>query len=241
MLRSKGKRMQVGRRLATVIEPDPLARYYQEVLRDTPVAFWPMQDTSGNPVDVSGNSRDMTSVTGTPDYQFEAGPFGRDYAIRLVGGEALNRSSVVSTATNDLTMEMWIKFYTFSAADQVVFHNGNAATNGWGIRAEGNTYKVLVGAIAELTAESASEDIWFHIVANRDSGDSSRWKYYANGAVANSNAGTTAPNTPSGTVLIGAASLQISIAYVAVYDSALSAARIAAHYNAAGIKATPYR
>lgn len=219
------------------------ARYQREVMRDTPRAFWPLQDSSGNPVDASGNGLNMTSVTGTPDYRQE-GPFGDDFSIFTGNSEAINRSTEVSTVQNNFTMELWLKVTQVNATDQMVMHNGgttSGGTAGWGIRMDtGDRYCGLAGGISELLVRGIGLFTWTHLVVQRDGSDSNRWKYYQNGNLTVGNAGTTNPNVPSGVLILGgSASYAAYYAYVAVYETALSAARILAHFNAAGIRGNP--
>lgn len=228
-----------GRTIADAMPGPPArARYHAEVMRDAPVAYWPMQDASGNPVDVSGNGRDMTSVTGTPTYR-QTGPMN-DYSIRIEGGEALNRSAHVSTVTSGFTMEMFVKMPQ-SPTDGQLFTNGNEASNGWGIRTEGpGTVRGLASGIAETSTSvyglEGIPNAFHHIVVGRAATD---WFIYINGIADNLGAGTTTPNTPSGTIIMGDTGLDVYVAHVAVYETALSSTRILAHWNAAAIKATP--
>lgn len=207
--------------------------YIAEVLTDTPKAFWEAQDASGNPVDSSGNALNMTSVTGTPLYH-AAGPMS-DYGIEFDGGEYVSRA-LVSTVTNDFTIECWL-MYRAGSSDRVIW-NGSLGANGWALYLN-NAQKIigLAGGVAFLTAGTTAltADTWYHVALVRDSANSNKWTYYLNGAVDLANAGTTAPNAPSGGDTgfgsrDGAA--QHRIAYAAIYETALSAARISAHYNA---------
>lgn len=209
-----------------------LADYVSAVLADTPKAYWECQDASGNPQDSSGNGLHMTSVTGTPDYTFATGPCGDDTCIRVIGGENLQRSSQVSTVTDNFTMELW--YWIEAGAGDEILCNGNRATNGWGIRStSGTKFAGLVCGIIVLSNCAASlTAAWRHIVVVRESGT---WKYYVDGSSDTSNAGTNAPNTPSGTVLVngGTDSTQARYAHIAIYETALSSVQVAAHYAAA--------
>lgn len=236
MLRTQDKRLHLGQTMAQIFS-GPLYTgpnaYIENVMLDTPRAFYKMQDTSGNPVDSSGNSLNLTSVAGTPEYQ-QTGPMG-DYGIRCVGGETLDRSGHISTVTNNLTMEGWFNVELTTGDDQILFYNGNSGSNGWGIVVDNNgKFQYLCGGVALGTASSAAiEGVGYrHIVVVRDAGT---WKYYVNGVSDTANAGTTAPGTPSGVTKMGGGSVQTVYAYVAVYETALSAATILTHYNASGV------
>ena len=199
------------------------------VVADAPKAFYTMQDGSGPPADMSGNGLAMTSVTGSPDY-VQPGPFTGVSGIRTIGGETLVRSTHVSTVTNNLTMELLIQMQALGASDQTVLYNGNSGANGWGIIIDTNyTWQYLCGGVA-LGANSAvalTQNKWQYLVVTRDAGT---WKYYLDGALVNGSAGTTAPATPSGTVLMGGVSIQFASAMVAIHETALSATQVAARY-----------
>ena len=94
------------------------------------VALYNFQEASGLPQDLSGNGNHFTSISGGADYG-HPGPFGQR-CIRIVGGESIVRSSVVSTVQNDFTMELIVDIEAVTQNDQILVHNGAEATNGWG-------------------------------------------------------------------------------------------------------------
>lgn len=213
------------------------AEYIAAVLQDTPIAFWKMQDASGNPVDSSGNGFDMTSVTGTPDYQ-QAGPMS-DFGIHFGAGEFTTRSTHVSTATDNFTMEVWVYPISIGADGRTLFNNGTSnATQSFGIAVNTTALFVYVAGtvVGNTSAVSLPLSTWSHVAVKR----SSNWTYYYNGAIDTANATLTAPVSVTGTVQIAAGNnFDLRVAYVAVYETALSDARILAHYQAGVGVTTP--
>lgn len=149
------------------------------VLADSPRAFWQLQDASGNPVDSSGNSLDMTSVTGAPNYR-QTGPLG-DFAIRLQSTVKLNRTTQVSTVVDNFTMECWVKLVT-STDGRTLFGNGFSATTGWGIQIDSDSKfrsEINDGAGSGVKSVNAlSTTAWSHVVVLRRA---TNWEYYFNG------------------------------------------------------------
>lgn len=209
----------------------------RHLLRDLAVAagavvIWEFQEASGQVIDVSGNSRDSTSVSAGVDYG-QAGPMD-DRGMTLNGGESIQRNDEVSTVQNDFTIECIVNVTIAAANDQILVHNGGEGTNGWGIRIESaGQFRGLAGAIAELALGSVIEAAGYTMLhVRRDSADSNRWKYSVNGVETNANAGTTNPNAPNGTLQIGDDNLQHTWGHLAIYETCLSNDRIAQHYAA---------
>lgn len=209
-----------------------LAQYVAAVLASSPRAYWQMQEASGNPQDSSGNALHMTSISAGADYR-EPGPIGA-FAIRFTGGEGVSRATI-STVVNNFTLEQWVQVQVVTGNDMGLCANGNLGANGWGVLIDTTRkFQYLAGGVA-LGANSAlalTLSAWHHVAVVRRAGT---WEYYVDGTVDTANAGTTAPNAPSGgtTAANGGSSLQAAYAHYAVYETALSAAAIAAHFAAA--------
>jgi microcystin-dependent protein len=211
---------------------DQLSAYETEVLADSPYLYWESQDASGHLADASGNSRDTTTES-VLTYQV-GGPFFASLAIEKGNGGAAYRTSA-SAATNNFTAEFWLYLVSGGGGNRTIFanHNGGA---GWDIyMPASNKFAVVVQSVGFMSqcAATLATATWYHVVVTRDSGT---WKYYVNGAVDTSNAGTGAPSSASGGTIgidSAASALDIRFAHVAYYESALSSARVAAHYAAA--------
>lgn len=236
MLRTADKRLFVSRYLSDVLpafDLTPLAAYISEVLTDSPRAFWPLQESSGLPQDISGNGLHMTTSNGGGKTYGVVGPFSGAVGITMPGAQNFQRTHV-STVQNNFTLETWLKYGSHGGDDRL-FYNGTGGSSGWGIDFRASTGKIrgLYGGVAFLSDSVASitGGAWMHIVMVRDSGT---LKYYVNGSVDTANAGTSTPNAPSGVTQIGSdAQVQATWSLVALYETALSAARISAHYEAA--------
>jgi len=208
--------------------------YASAVLADTPVAYWQYQECSGMPIDSSGNSRDMTSVTsgvGLAYRQTGALSDVRDKSIFQIGGSAFERSSPVSTVTNGFTLEMWVKVELVTNNDQILIYNGNSGADGWGVLIDTDfKYQYLAGGVAFGTAATTALTVntWHHIALKR----STTWTYYLDGSP-NGTGGTTTPNTPTTKTRAGDGSVQRYQSHIAIYEAALTDAQIAAHYAAA--------
>lgn len=210
--------------------------YAQAVLADSPRGFYKLDEFSGLPQDSSGNGNHMTSNPGPggTDQEYRlAGPWAGSYGIRQRGGRYFSRN-VISTQTDNFSIEVW---WAFEAAggDDVVVCNGSRSADGWGIdynSATGNI-RAIYGNVAFEGNSSAFADVseWNQIVLTRDSGTT---KYYFNGALDTANAGTDTPLTPVTRWQIGSnVQVQGIWSNVSLYNTALSLARVSAHYNAA--------
>lgn len=211
-----------------------LAEYEAAVAASSPRAWWKLDDVSGNPVDSSGNSLNMTSSSITT-YQ-EPGPFTGWDAIECVNSSGGSRAAV-STQVDNVTFECFLRVDAVGAANQFVFAN-QATNNGWAVLL--STDLKIQALVQGVAFQSKSPNAlvageWYHIVVTRRS---TVWKYFVNGLPDTTSAGTSTPNaSPTVTSLFGSASFSGAMAQAAYYDTALSDATILAHYEAA---AGPY-
>ena len=209
--------------------------YAQEVLSDTPVAYWPYQECHRYPQDRSGNGFHVTSVTGadTGKQYRQPGALSdlNDRSILQIGG-SIFFSPLVSTAVNNVTIEMLLNIDTITLQPQAIFYNGNGGANGYGILITGAMkMQVLKGGIALGTPSttSLSLDTWYHVAVTFAN---PTWTYYLDGAADGTYVSAGAPNTPTGSTQTGDNSIQRYHEHIALYETALSAATIAAHYAA---------
>lgn len=153
----------------------------------------------------------------------------------------------MTTQTANITVEAWIS-WEGTAGTPLIVYNGNSGTNGFGLMisdgrcAPGELLIVLNGGVACNAAGSAGvvpRGVWQHVAATRSAGGV--WTIYVNGEQRATGL-TTAPKPAiSGGTSVGAAfedndynHFRGRIDEVAVYDRALSAERIRAHYEATG-------
>lgn len=206
--------------------------YSATVLADGPKAYWECQEASGLPQDSSGNGLHMTSqdLTGGGFGYREPGPF--DYGILANGGSRFLRAAV-STAVNNLTLEMWVKINLVTNPTQGIF-SWNSGANGFILAVTTNFhFFIVVQGVATLSQSAVALPSgggragWSHVVVVRDAGT---WKYYLNGQVDTANAGTSTPIAPTGsTIFPGGASVQSVVAHLAMYESVLTPTQIKDH------------
>jgi hypothetical protein len=207
--------------------------YATAVLADSPDLYWKLGDASGNPVDSSGNGRDATS-TSSITYQ-QTGPMTGSFAVSLASGGQVLRSSVPNSATNNVSIETWFKLTSHASDQRKIVYSGNSASNGYGLlsRNGGSKFIEYLCGGAALGGNSngvISTSVFKHLVLVRRSG---AWEYWIDGAKDSATPGSTAPVTPSGNFGIGETDLVGLWSNVAIYSTALSQARIEAHFAAA--------
>lgn len=203
---------------------------------DSPKAFYKCQEASGTIVDsVSGGSQSLSNLFGTIAYQ-QPGPMG-DYSIRFnTTGNAFSNAAA-SLVTDNFTFGFWGKTGGGSISNsRRCLMNGNSGNRGWEIEVNldgtfhyGNNAGASAGA-SSTGVLSASVFKLIHVVRR-----SGTWEYYLNGVLDTSNAGTDTPTASltGDSVQLGAATdLDIYIAHAFIFESALSATRIAAHFAA---------
>ncbi|MFO1477799.1 MAG: LamG-like jellyroll fold domain-containing protein [Verrucomicrobiota bacterium] len=137
----------------------------------------------------------------------------------------------------------------FCAVSSLDFtQNGGSSRNGWIIyQATGAAWQFrmggLSGYIATLTGGTAQTNTWQHLAAVYDG---SNCRFYVNGQLVGGPTAVPAytPNSTQplriGATTIPNRSFDGRIAHVALFNSALTAARISAHYNAATTNAAGY-
>jgi len=199
------------------------------------VGWWKFDDGSGT------TARDSTGQNDAPIY-------GATWANGIIGGalsldgvnDYVSTSSVVMTDTQDITMAGWV-YWNATSGNSVIFYNGDTGTSGYGVLVNngaceaGNKIVVLIGGIncdAVSSSTTLPTNTWTHVALTREG---TAWKLYVNGDYKHT--GTTNPNTPAGSTLIGAGTtpelnnFNGLIDDVRIYDRALSAAEIQALYQ----------
>lgn len=195
----------------------------------SPVAYWPMGDQSGLPIDVSGNGNDMTAVNGTPTYGVQ-GPFNNP-SIDYPSG-AYHERAVVSTKTNDFMYVFWIRRdgAPTSAAD--IFTGGTTSGgltvewNGTGGNTRGNIPGVgtlgNIGVVPDVT--------WTMMGAGKASGTSGAVSGIFNGALVSLGTANTGTPTGNNRITCTVANGQ-RISHFAYFDRVLTALEIATMYQ----------
>ena len=225
-------------------------RYPAEVLADNPLLYWRLDETSGtNVVDYSGNGRTGTYTPGTLGTitlgQTSALPHDADTSI-TVALSATNGwiGSAASTAfdTTSVSGEIWVNPTSGQVNKHgVIFHGPSPGTGRWYFRINPTTGEVeIVAASTLLTGQFLNFNTWTHVVVTFDNSDS-KWRLYRNGSLIYTSGASglaAVTNKPiyigknNGTS-VGGETFVGGLDEVAIYGTALSATRIAVHYNAA--------
>lgn len=216
--------------------------YSDEVLADTPVAYWRLGSGSTDVDDSSGNARSLTK-TGSPSEVASLLLSTSDTARSFPGNnsayyEAADEAAYDFLNTSAFSIEGWVNA---SSADTSFrrFFGHEDASNGWhlGVHStegvffnrraggSGNTLNYNPGTIVGVT---------FHCVGTYDG---TNLRFYVNGVLRE---GPTADSVNMGAVSntvrtgVYTGSSQVAGTYdeLAIYSTALSQARIQAHYDA---------
>lgn len=209
--------------------------YAQEVLADSPIAFWRLGESSGTTATDSVGSYPMTYV-GSPTLGV-TGAVPGNTAITTAAGKYAIRNSAVLTGAMPFTLEAWIK--TTSPGKNILVV-GKTTNKSSGIATDINGKAVCFGNgnaqtyYSAVSSASVNDGNWHHIVGViRDTG----YEIYVDGSLSGSYAVSRGASTDYNQAVIAGwlAGVDNHIGFIdecAVYPTALSAARIAAHYAA---------
>jgi RHS repeat-associated protein len=220
--------------------------YEDTVLADSPVAFWPLGETSFN------SATDLTQTANGQYFgsytQGDVGPVINvpNKAVNLSGSNAyvrLNHTALLEPSA--VTVELWIKPSSVPANDTTIIvapQPGNSEWTTYGYLMQfdgtnnGNGGKISWAGITSTIALSTGA--WSYVVATTD-GTATR--IYINGKQSSAVAGS-APNyggTPNFDAQITRYTAPADVADVAIYSTSLSASQVAVHYAAAGYAPGP--
>lgn len=216
--------------------------YSSEVLADSPLAYWKLDDAAAGAVDAAGGASwaFQTGVTGGLSPLLSDGGF----SVHGDGTNPICTIGSVPTAVNaaNVTLEAWISIPSGNIQGSVV--KVGSSSNGWGFGV-GNTQWDNAGRKLILLSETVA---WhpttysfpagagtYHIMVVR--GASGAVTAYVNGSSVWS--GTlSSPVTASSVMGVGGypgrafgLSSTVNVDNVAIFASALSSGRVTAHYN----------
>lgn len=210
----------------------------RQILADSPAVYFPLDDAASPLKDRSGNGRDLSSYSGSGTYQ-QAGPSGLTALDVHAGRWALAAAGTWQVDQSHYTLEGWFMWNGTTATDRGMWGAfGGAASTGvlfW--FNTGNVPSVWHGA-TQLGAAGATmvSGAWEHLALVWDGTTAT---YYRNlGVVASATLGAPGTsNTPAqlsgyGTLTSSTREFPGSAAHVIGYDTALSLARLTAHYRA---------
>lgn len=219
--------------------------YRAAVLADNPLHFWDLQQTAGTTATDFGTTARNGTFTGSWSLN-QPGPQAVSQSDKAVTGNGSNTYVTIAHAsdldiTGDLTLSMWVKPASFNnvrfLVTKVVGDGGSTSAYEW--RLQQNTGKQWYshGPTTSLDSTTAlTVGLWSHIAVTRTGASIA---FYLNGQP--DGGGTTnasfPPTANSSAVDIGTRADRFSYAnwtgaYVALWNRALSAAELQAHYVA---------
>lgn len=224
------------------------ASYADEVLADTPLAYWRLGDSSGTTcADSSGYARDMT-YSGSPTLGV-AGALVDDVDTAVTFDGTNDMASIADAAWMDassITCEAWIKTSVTTGNHAILFRD-DQGINGGGRRSfqflQATDKLRFVGLTMGVSADSTvviADGAWHHVAATVDG---SNIRLYVDGELDTTTAMGAGIASSSEPMYIGFSGgyfginnwyFDGQIDEVAYYGTALSGERIAAHH-AAGI------
>jgi uncharacterized protein YceK len=233
---------------ATAPAPTSAPKSYSAlVLADAPAAYWRMDETTGTTVtDSSKNGNnghyDGIVMLGQP------GPLAADGSTAVgldgaTGGMSVTNST--SLQMNWITIELWINKRTNSDFGFYLAKNvmgGGGANSGWfqllNDHTSGRLQFRVTGDVDPVLVSTATLDLntWYYVVATYDGVVA---KLYINGKLDSTLPAVVSPAQNGDPLYVGHRAdgffTNALLAEVAIYPRALSAERIAAHWQAASV------
>lgn len=225
--------------------------YQSVILADSPVAYWPLNETSGTTAyDLSGNGNNGTYNGGIvlADYPAPLGAGGS--APKFDGSTAyVTGSQLLTAATANVSLEAWVNFEGISSPNGGCFLKNGQYNNGYAIGNGGTSFDTagnnLIG-LYEITSWNPTTSAiptsnWHHCVIVI--GANSTSTFYIDGVQVATNSNSDI-NTPGAQWVIGADDnngsgvnttgrfFAGSLSNVAIYPTALDATQIQTHYTA---------
>jgi lysophospholipase L1-like esterase len=214
--------------------------YATTILNETGlVAYWRLGESAGTTAVDAFGSHDGTidgatlGVTGALNGDANT-------AMSFDGSnDRIKTAAVVLTATDNYTLEAWVKPASLSQSGFIVMNGGSDTGYGFGISNNGaasDTLTGLFGGVAWATSGYSFPNTtgWYHVVMVRDSGTT---KFYVNGTQTPTTHGFT-PSTPTTHTSIGnrhpgfeADHFNGLIDEVAIYNVVLTPTQIQDHYD----------
>ena len=211
--------------------------YAQAVLADSPTAYYRLDEASGSTVhDSSGNSNDGTYVSANlgqggalasePDSAVTSGQRGTVLHATVPGLPANN---------NPVSLETWVNYVCCNAAMTVLQYGDVAGGAGFAVSLGDNADSLIVTAGASSTTVptiSGMRSGWHLLDVTYDG---TRVLVYQDGQVIGGGPFGPLTTSPLGQgFIVGANATGMGVDEVAVYNSALTTARVNAHWSNGG-------
>lgn len=208
--------------------------FAQEVLADVPVVYYQMEDASGDLADSSGNGRTAAVFVSTPTYQVAGMLNGKTGKSITANGAHGIVTGYTGPIVSPFTAEAIVRFDSISGVQRFV-SNGEPG-QGWGCGINATHWLFTTYGVQDfLFAAGPTNGVEYHVVFVFDT--SQDCSLYVNGVFSEKVTGAAEPNSTSDTMTIWRRAdfsefFLGGLDELAVYASALSAGRIAAHYAA---------
>ena len=229
----------------------PTDAYAASVTANSPELYWRLGEANGSTaVDSSTSGHDGTYVTGVTLGAAGSPASGSGTAVTLNGSSGLVVDKESWTNPRTYSAELWFKTTTTRGGKLIGFGNAQTGLSGTYDRQvvmlnNGRLQFGVNGAVRSLAESTASYNNgqWHHLVATQGANGMVLW---VDGAVAASNPSTDSSNYTGwwrigGDRTFGGTTsnyIAATIDEAAVYPTALTAAQVRSHYEAAGFTAT---
>jgi hypothetical protein len=168
------------------------------------VAYWKLDEASGNASDATGNGNTLTNNGGA---SYSTGKINNGLGTLNGSSQNLQMGSPVSSAVANVSMGGWV-YLSSSSMKGAFAHNGSAAGNGDGyaigvgngaMNSNGNHLMVYFDGVAGNDTGVSIGTGWHHIFITRGS---TTWHMYIDGVDIGVTYSTT-PNTPTSNFTLG--------------------------------------
>jgi len=154
---------------------------------------------------VTGSTTDLMGVRhltpyGNPRYTNRfaaaaASQVGSSLSVNFNGTSQYLSNAVVSTATNNFGLEVWVKPNAIAAGNRTIVYNGDPLVSGWGLIQRGGTeYKASFGTMVAFGSGEAAAGVWAHLALVRDNGTTT---FYVNGVPSGTSVSNPVPPAAS--------------------------------------------
>ncbi len=213
--------------------------YAQEVLADSPVGYWRLNETSGTAGASQVNAGTMAGLyINTPTLNVAGATSDSDKAITVsrASAQGMDVAATALLQVNDTyTYEAWIKLAaTGSGTYKAICGRGSNIID-WGVWTADKLVLFAGGGQAGISTTAIPDTNWHHIAVTKNGGNTT--KFYLDGVDVSGTTGNFVTDASTlklawGIDYQGAQGFDGSMDEVAFYATALSGARIAAHFAA---------
>ena len=207
--------------------------YAQVVLQDGPVAFWPLNETSGTVAhDISPNGLNATIESGVTLGESGIPAGGGSFLFNGSSGYCNVPANSLLCPLSQGTIEAWVKPTSLSATGDWVSTGDNS---GYRVRSEAGYPDIVYNDADQLkSTQVLSETAFQHVVITFGPSGS---QIYQNGVLVVSGGAAYSQSAGTQALYIGANLTYREyfpgyLSNVAIYNTVLTPARIQAHYNA---------